>query len=172
MKKLLLICLVIISCKSKSQVGVKDQPAETKKVDTLKVDQSLLSNDEKKYLKSIDSISLSIDSKNQFVRSVSAKTTQNNIESEVRLDGFSEIEGGKINKIIASVKNQKQDILYYYYYLNGKVIKIASDVRDYPPFYSAIYYQGDSIYKPKELSDRSAEAVKAQSVVFLLTYFK
>jgi hypothetical protein len=172
MKKLLLICLVIFSCKTKIQERIKDQSAETKKVDTLKVDQSLFSDNEKQYLKTIDSLASAIDSENQFVRSVNARTTLNNIESEIKLDGYSETEGGIVNKLVASVKNQKQDIIYRYYYLNGKTVKVASDVRDYPPFYSSVYFQEDNIFKPKELSIHSAEAARAQSASLLLTYFK
>ena len=172
MKRLLLICLICVSCKSKSQQVINDQLKKDNKVDSLKVDQSLLSENEREYLKSIDSISLSIDSRNQAIRSVNAKVTKDNIESEVKLDGYSETDGGKVNKVVAFIKDKKRDMVYFFYYLEGKVVKIASDARDNPPFYAVIYYRGDSIYKPKELSDRSTEAVKAQSVVFLLTYFK
>ena len=172
MKKLLLICFIVISCKSKSQQAIKEPPANTYRVDSLRVDLSLLSENEREYLKRIDSLSLSIDLRNQAIRSVNAKVTKGNIESEVKLDGYSETEGGKVNKVVAFIKDKKRDMVYYFYYLDGKVVKIASDARDNPPFYAVTYYRGDSIYKPKELSDRSAEAVKAQSVVFLLTYFK
>ena len=61
MKRLLLICLICVSCKSKSQQVINDQLKKDNKVDSLKVDQSLLSENEREYLKSIDSISVSID---------------------------------------------------------------------------------------------------------------
>jgi hypothetical protein len=172
MQKLLFIwLLIIVSCKNKHHTALKDSPSENFSVDSLKVDLKTLLNEEKDYLIHTDSIATLIDIRNKFKKSKTAKSLQNNLETEILYDGFSEQEGSTINKVTATAVNSKQKLIYEYYYLEGSFIKGVTNIIDDKPFYSAIYFDGDKIYKPKELSLNTAQAMKAQSFL-LINFFK
>jgi hypothetical protein len=172
MKQLLLITLVIFSCNQKKS-ATTNNPAETQslKIDTLKVDVNLLSNMEKQLLNNIDTIASMIDAKSRLVRSVKSTVVQNNLETKIQYDGYSEIEGGVVNKIVSIGVNEKQKLVYVYYYVNGELLKSTSEIKDFDPFYSSIYFFNEKVYKPSELSLNSIKATKAQSEL-LLTQFR
>ena len=100
MKQLLLITLVIFSCNQKKS-ATTNNPAETQslKINTLKVDVNLLSNMEKQLLNNIDTIASMIDAKSRLVRSVKSTVVQNNLETKIQYDGYSEIEGGVVTRL-------------------------------------------------------------------------
>lgn len=164
MKRLLVIFLLAIFCKSKGQDGIRDTSIIINRIDTLKIDERLLSNIEKQYLKTVDSLTAAIDSKSIFTQTIKNERGQ--------IDGYSEKQNGIVNKIIASGKSIEHDVVYSYYYLDEKVVKVTSLEKFYPPFCSTIYFLGDKAIIPPQLSQRSADAVKIQSVQFLILFNK
>ena len=140
-------------------------------MDTLKVNLDSLSDEQKKYLVHIDSIATLIDSQSIFKKSKAGKMTMDNIETEVRYDGFCEEEGGEINKAIGYARDSNRKFVFKYYYLNGLLIKYVIEILDHDPLCSIMYFDGNKVYKPKGISLNQATSVKAQSILFL-NFFK
>jgi hypothetical protein len=138
----------------------------------MKIDQSLLSESEKKFIYKTDSIASVINNNSSiYIRNLDTTGIANNMKTAIKYQFFYDSTKKEIIKITSSALNSTQDLKYTFYYVKEKIIKIDAEINDYPPFTCSVYYfDGKPIY-PKELSFKSAEASMKLSIQ-LLELFK
>ena len=138
----------------------------TSKVKQYVIDQSSLSDIDKKIIKEADSLANNIN-KNLSDTSV----VENNIKNHIIYKAYYHSDRKKIVKIIVLGSSKTQNGRYTFYFFENIPLKADCEIFDDPPVTSPVYFNSDRQIFPKEVGLTDAKSVQKMAYG-LIDFFK
>ncbi|HEU5165226.1 MAG TPA: hypothetical protein VFU29_06785 [Chitinophagaceae bacterium] len=144
----------------------------TSKVKQYVIDQSSLSDIDKKIIKEADSLANNINKNlSNYVRVYDTSVVENNIKNHIIYKAYYHSDRKKIVKIIVLGSSKTQNGTYTFYYFENIPLKVDGEIFDDPPVALSVYFNSDRHIFPKEIGLTDAKFVQKMGYD-LIDFFK